>query len=484
MFEHVAKYLQPAFEREIKNSPTGPYRDMTVSKMENIINRYIRQSERYRAMKAGGHSHEEIMAAFDIPVDMKVFQYGSTYDTPQEVDVRMSPRDSIIYYKKFLRADVCAIDPENGQVKAYVPGLNFEYFMYDNVLGGGHRQVGSTIKPLLYALAMSSQNLTPCDEVNANPQDYGGWTPKGDSLGMVPLKLALAQSNNHASAYLLSLIKPETFIDFLGNKLKMSTYTMEPNLTLALGSCDVSVGEMASAYTIFPSYGVHYQPLLVTHIENSEGDIVASFTPRMNEVLSKEKAYPCRAEGANVWVVNPDETVGQSLAGYGDLEMVQSKPDGVIYTLDLTSAYANQVESALRGYMLSNNRKVFTVQDEIKPITGSNDFYWFWHTRADIDINQAEKKATLTMDGETVTLYFDSNVDFTISKQDKLTSLPNSPVVDGQLQKPYAQAMHKIVIEFASNGEPVTFRAVAVPNGQIYTKGELMPVSEWAIPVE
>lgn len=291
MFEHVAKYLQPAFEREIKNSPTGPYRDMTVSKMENIINRYIRQSERYRAMKAGGHSHEEIMAAFDIPVDMKVFQYGSTYDTPQEVDVRMSPKDSIIYYKKFLRAAACAIDPENGQVKAYVPGLNFEYFMYDNVLGGGHRQVGSTIKPLLYALAMSSQNLTPCDEVNANPQDYGGWTPKGDSLGMVPLKLALAQSNNHASAYLLSLIKPETFIDFLGNKLKMSTYTMEPNLTLALGSCDVSVGEMASAYTIFPSYGVHYQPLLVTHIENSEGDIVASFTPRMNEVLSKEKAY-------------------------------------------------------------------------------------------------------------------------------------------------------------------------------------------------
>ena len=291
MFEHVAQYLQPAFEREIRNSPTGPYRDMTVSKMESIINRYIRQSERYRAMKAGGHSDEEIMAAFDIPVDMKVFQYGNKYDSPQEVDVRMSPRDSIIYYKKFLRASVCAINPENGQVRAYVPGLNFEHFMYDNVLGSGHRQVGSTIKPLLYSLAMSSQNLTPCDQVNADPQDYGGWTPKGDALGFVPLRLALAQSNNHASTYLLSLIKPETFIDFLGNKLKMSTYTMEPNLTLALGSCDVSVGEMASAYTIFPSYGIHYSPLLVTHIEDANGDIVASFTPRMNEVLSKEKAY-------------------------------------------------------------------------------------------------------------------------------------------------------------------------------------------------
>ena len=206
--------------------------------------------------------------------------------------------------------------------------------------------------------------------------------------------------------------------------------------------------------------------------------------PGIEDYSVPTNAYPCRAEGANVWVVNPDETAGQSLAGYGDLEMVVSKPDGVIYTLDLTSAYADQVQSALRGYMLSNNRKVFTVQDEIKPVAGSNDFYWFWHTRADININQAEKKATLTLDGETVTLYFDSNVDFTISKQDTLTSLPNSPVVPGQLQKPYAQAMHKIVIEFASNGEPVTFRAVAVPNGQNFTKGELMPVSEWAIPAE
>lgn len=291
LFEHVAQYLQPAFDREIKNSKTGPYRDMTVSKMNDIINRYIRQSERYRAMKAGGHSEEEIMQAFDTPIEMMVFQYGDTYDAPQKVEVRMSPRDSIIYYKKFLRASVCAIDPENGQVKAYVPGLNYEHFMYDNILGGGHRQVGSTIKPLLYSLALSSQDLTPCDEIDASPRTYGNWTPKGSDLGIVPLKTALAQSNNHASAYLLDLVKPQTFIDFLGNQLKISTYTMEPNLTLALGSCDVSVGEMASAYTIFPSYGIHYSPLLVTRIEDTDGTVIANFTPRMNEVLSKEKAY-------------------------------------------------------------------------------------------------------------------------------------------------------------------------------------------------
>ena len=134
--------------------------------------------EAVRAMKENGHTDEEIMQAFTVPVDMKVFKYGSSYNDPQEVDVRMSPRDSIIYYKKFLRAAVCAIDPTNGQVKAYVPGLDFEHFMYDNVLGGGHRQVGSTIKPLLYSLALSSQDFTPCDVVDASPRDYGGWTPK------------------------------------------------------------------------------------------------------------------------------------------------------------------------------------------------------------------------------------------------------------------------------------------------------------------
>ncbi|MCH5175075.1 MAG: penicillin-binding protein [Prevotellaceae bacterium] len=291
LFEHVAQYLQPAFEREIKNSKTGPYRQLSMSKVDQIITRYIRQSERYRVMKADGLSEEEIIEAFNVPVDMRVFKYGSSYGAPEEIEVRMSPRDSILYYKKFLRASVCAIDPSNGEVKAYVPGLDFEHFMYDNVLGGGHRQVGSTIKPLLYSLALSSRDLTPCDVVDASPRSYGSWTPKGSALGMVPLKTALAHSNNHASVYLLDMVRPQTFIDFLGSQLKMSTYTMAPNLTLALGSCDVSIGEMASAYTIFPSYGVHYSPMLVTRIEDQEGNVIANFTPMMNEVLSQEKAY-------------------------------------------------------------------------------------------------------------------------------------------------------------------------------------------------
>lgn len=291
LFEHVAQYLQPAFEREIQYSKTGPYKQMTIEKMNHIIDRYVRQSERYRVMKADGMSDDEIQRAFNTPVDMRLFKYGKSYDEPEMIERRMTPRDSIIYYKKFLRASVCAIDPADGQVKAYVPGLDFEHFMFDNVLGGGHRQVGSTIKPLLYSLALSSQGFTPCDYVDASPKNYGGWTPKGGALGMVPLKSALAHSNNHASVYLLNLIRPQNFINFLEKQLKISTYTMQPNLTIALGSGDVSVGEMASAYTIFPGMGIHYSPMLVTRIEDSEGNVIANFSPRMNEVLSKEKAW-------------------------------------------------------------------------------------------------------------------------------------------------------------------------------------------------
>lgn len=315
LFEHVALYLQKNFENEIRGSKTGPYRTLSVSNVNEVINRYIRQSERYRAMKAGGSTDEEIMAAFDVPIDMTVFKYGSSYDSPQEVEVKMSPRDSILYYKKFLRAAVCAIDPQNGQVKAYVPGLNFKHFQFDNVLGEGHRQVGSTIKPLLYSQALTLLEYTPCDIVDASPRDYNGWTPQGPALGEVPLKTALAQSNNHASVYLLSKIKPSNFIDFLGNQMKLSTYTMQPNLTLALGSCDVSVGEMASAYTVFPSYGAHYSPMLVTHIEDADGNVVATFTPRMNEVMSKEKA--CQMIYMLQGVIN--EGTGRALRG-GDYQ--------------------------------------------------------------------------------------------------------------------------------------------------------------------
>ena len=201
-----------------------------------------------------------------------------------------------------------------------------------------------------------------------------------------------------------------------------------------------------------------------------------------NYAISYTTAYPARAEGANVWVVNPDASYGQSLEGYGDLNMKESKPDGVIYTLDLSSAYEGCVESALRGFMLSENRTVFTVQDEIKPFEGENDFYWFWHTLADITVNENSRSVSLARDGVVCKIYFDSNVDFTITKQDVLTSLPGSPVVEGQNQMPHAAKMHKIVVNFQSSGEPIIFRATAVPFGKNIDRDTLAPISEWTIP--
>lgn len=292
VFEHVAQYLQPAFNREIAGSGTGPYRGLTVSKFNDAINRAIRQSERYRVLKADGCSDEEITKSFNTPVTMTVFAYGRSYSDPVYKEVTMTPRDSIIYYKKFLRTAMCAIDPTDGRIRAYVPGMNFNYFQFDNVFVGT-RQVGSTIKPLLYNQALMALDYTPCDGINASPHNYNGWTPKGPSLGYTTLKNALAQSNNHASAALIDKIRPENFVRYLAKDcgINIGNFPHPANLTLALGSCDISVGQMASAYTMFAGYGVHVFPTLVTRIEDRDGNVIANFTPRMNEVMSKEKSW-------------------------------------------------------------------------------------------------------------------------------------------------------------------------------------------------
>lgn len=294
IFEHVAQYLQPAFEREIRGSSIAPYKGISISKFNQIIQRSIRQSERYRVMKASGCSDEEIEKAFNTPVAMTIFSYGRSYDDPVLKDVVMSPRDSIIYYKKFLRSAMCAIDPHSGMIRAYVPGLNFNYFQFDNVLGGGTRQVGSTIKPLLYNQSLMVLDYTPCDVVSTAPQSYNGWSPRGGAgHGYLPLKTALATSNNQVSVRLLDKIRPQTFVNYLAKDLgiNIGNFPNPANLTLALGSCDISVGQMCSAYTIFPGDGVHYYPMLVTRIEDRDGNIIASFSTRMNEVMPKEKSW-------------------------------------------------------------------------------------------------------------------------------------------------------------------------------------------------
>lgn len=286
-YNHVAKTLQPKFDAEMQARGGNPYSGLTPAKVEEIIHRYYRQSTRYATMKQAGATDAEIEEAYRTPVHMTVF----TYDGEQEVD--MTPHDSILHYKRFLRTAMMAMMAQTGEVKAYVGGLDFTHFQYDNVLGGGRRQVGSTIKPFLYSLAMMN-GFTPCDQTLNVQRTYGDWTPRNSGSArvgeMVTLKWGLSQSNNWISAWLMSQLNPQNMINLM-HQMGITNQSIDPTMSLCLGPCDISVGEMVSAYTTFPNYGVRVAPLLVTRIEDADGNVVATFAPRMTDVMQREAAY-------------------------------------------------------------------------------------------------------------------------------------------------------------------------------------------------
>ena len=290
VYGHVAKFLQPAFNKANRNKKNAPFSgSLTLSQVRSILNRNMFQSERYRNMKAAGASDAEIRAAFNRPVDMTIFTYHG------DIDTVMTPMDSIKYYKGFLRAGFMSMDPKTGAVKAYVGGLDYNHFMYDMVTGG-RRQVGSTIKPFLYALAMEN-GFSPCDLVPNVQKTYmvagRAWTPRNASHArygqMVTLKWGLAQSNNWISAYLMSKLNPQQFVSTL-HEFGIDNPDIHPSMSLCLGPCDVSVAEMVSAYSTFANHGIRTAPMFVSRIEDNEGNVIASFQPRMNEVISVESA--------------------------------------------------------------------------------------------------------------------------------------------------------------------------------------------------
>lgn len=296
VYGHVARYLQPQFNKENMTKPNAPFTDnLTSEQVRQIMSRAVRQSERYRVMKLSGASDEEIDKAFRTPTDMSVFTYHG------DIDTVMSPLDSIRYYKSFLRAGFMSMDAHSGHVKAYVGGLDFEHFQYDMVMGG-RRQVGSTIKPFLYSLAMEN-GASPCDKAPNVQRTYmvagKPWTPRNANRRrygeMVTLKWGLAQSNNWISAYLMSKLNPRQFVNIL-HKYGISNPDIHPSMSLCLGPCEVSVGEMVSAYTAFANNGIRIAPMFVTKIADKEGNVVAQFQPRMNEVISSESAYKMLVE--------------------------------------------------------------------------------------------------------------------------------------------------------------------------------------------
>ena len=289
--EHVAGYLQPIFDKEKANQPTRPFsKQLTEEEVARIMRRSIRQSERYIRMKKAGATDEQIDKAFNTPTEMTVFTYHG------DVDTIMSPTDSIRYYKSFLRAGFMCMDTRTGYVKAYVGGPDYRYFQYD-MAGVGRRQVGSTIKPFLYTLAMEN-NWSPCDLAPNVQQTYivagKQWTPRNSSRKrygeMVTLKWGLAQSNNWISAYLMSRLSPSAFVRLL-HQFGILNRDIHPSMALCLGPCDISVTEMTAAYTTFANKGIRSAPLFVSRIEDADGNTVAEFQPRMTEVISEESAY-------------------------------------------------------------------------------------------------------------------------------------------------------------------------------------------------
>lgn len=291
VLKHVAGYLQPIFDKEKRNQPTRPFSNqLTQKEVNEIMERSMRQSERYIMMKKYGATESEIKKAFSTPCEMTVFSYHG------EVDTIMSPMDSIRYYKGFLRAGFMCMEAKTGFVKAYVGGPDYRYFQYD-MAGVGRRQVGSTIKPFLYTLAMEN-GMSPCDLAPNVQQTYmvagKPWTPRNGSRSrygeMVTLKWGLAQSNNWISAYLMSRLSPAALVRLI-HEFGVLNRDIHPSMSLCLGPCEISVSEMVSAYTVFANNGIRTAPLLVTRIEDNEGNVVAEFQPKMNEVISEESAY-------------------------------------------------------------------------------------------------------------------------------------------------------------------------------------------------
>jgi penicillin-binding protein 1A len=290
--EHLGGYLQDRFFAEKKYSKTAPYSNMlSKEEVDEILNRSIRQTERYRTMKVAGATEAEIQKAFDTPEEMSVFTWKG------EKDTIMSPLDSIKYYKHFLRTGFMSMDPVSGHVKAYVGGPNYSYFQYDMAMVG-RRQVGSTIKPYLYTLAMEN-GFSPCDLVRNVEQtlvDEVGtlWSPRNDSRNrygeMVTLKWALANSNNWISAYLMSKLNPYALAQLLQN-FGVRNKNIVPTVSLCLGPCEISVGEMVSAYTAFANKGIRVAPLFVTKIEDSDGNVISTFTSQIEEVISMSNSY-------------------------------------------------------------------------------------------------------------------------------------------------------------------------------------------------
>jgi len=290
---HMA-HLQKEFDWQNRNNKTAPFRDINETQVAHIVKNAMRVSARWHKMEAQGKSKKEIEDSFTKKTEMSVFSWSGIRDTI------MTPRDSILYYKSFLNAGMMSMTPQTGEVKAWVGGINFKHFKYEHVKQA-KRQVGSTFKPFVYATAIDQLKLSPCDVLPRNHftmeagkhGNQNDWSPRNSDNkyeGMLTLKNALALSVNTITARLIDKIGPKPVIEML-DKLGVDTKDIPAVPSIALGTADMSVFEMVSAYGTFVNEGVYVKPVIVNRIEDKNGTVLYQQVPETRDVLSKEAAY-------------------------------------------------------------------------------------------------------------------------------------------------------------------------------------------------
>ena len=314
---HLGGRLQKDFDRELKWKKNKPFaNDVDQKTIDRVMNQARRWSDRWRLGRKAGLSDAEILKQFSEPVPMTLFAWNSK----GKVDTVMTPDDSIRYCKGFLRAAFMAVEPTTGHVKAYVGGPNYRYFKYDNVRQG-RRQVGSTVKPFLYTLAMQ-EGYYPCDQVVCMPQTFDmpdgtTWTPrstdKKEWIGTtVTLRWGLAHSSNNISAFLMKELGPAAMVRMM-RQMGVSTH-LDEVYSLCVGSAEVEIYNMVASINTFPSRGVFISPQYITRIEDANGNVLGDFSNRKREAISQAVAY--QMVGMMQAVVN--EGAGSRLRGtYG-----------------------------------------------------------------------------------------------------------------------------------------------------------------------
>jgi penicillin-binding protein 1A len=286
--EHL-KVLQKQFFDHWKGKKNAPFYGITEAKAKLIIDQALKRSDRYKRLKKSGASEKEIQKAFDTKVEMKIFTWNG------DSTVTMTPRDSIRYHKYILQTGVMSVEPQTGYVRAWVGGVNQKFFQYDHVYTG-KRQVGSTFKPFVYAIAMQ-EGWSPCKEVpnirTCIETPTGAWCPDNSSKefegAMVPLKMALAYSINRVSAYLVKEFGVEPVIQMVRRMGIKSSIDAVPSI--CLGTADLSVYEMVGAMSTFANKGVYIEPTWITRIEDKDGNILEDFIPKSEEAMSEQTAF-------------------------------------------------------------------------------------------------------------------------------------------------------------------------------------------------